>query len=192
MIDKPVRVRFAPSPTGYFHIGSARTALYNWLYARHHGGTFVLRIEDTDRRRYQEEAEQDLVASLRWLGLEWDEGPGKGGDYGPYYQSQRLDLYLKYTAQLLAEGHAYKCFCSLERLTAMREQQRESGQKHIGYDRHCRSLSPAQTFPGLPHRHRTWPSVFLSLYTQGCTPSRRHRKISRLFLYSWLLFVLVL
>jgi glutamyl-tRNA synthetase len=144
MINKPVRVRFAPSPTGYFHIGGARTALYNWLYARHHDGTFVLRIEDTDRSRYQEKAEQDLISSLRWLGLEWDEGPGKDGDYGPYYQSQRLDLYQKYAAQLLAEGHAYKCFCSLDRLTTLRKQQRETGQTHIGYDRHCRDLSSAQ------------------------------------------------
>jgi glutamyl-tRNA synthetase len=144
MTDKPVRVRFAPSPTGYFHIGGARTALYNWLYARRHNGTFILRIEDTDRTRYQEEAEKDLVASLRWLGLEWDEGPGVGGDYGPYYQSQRLDLYHKYAGQLLAEGHAYKCFCSAERLAALREQQRQSGAQHIGYDRHCRNLNPDQ------------------------------------------------
>ena len=90
-MDKPVRVRFPPSPTGYFHVGGARTALYNWLYARRHGGKFILRIEDTDRTRYQEEAEQDLLSSLRWLGLQWDEGPQVGGDYGPYHQSQRLD-----------------------------------------------------------------------------------------------------
>jgi glutamyl-tRNA synthetase len=142
MTDKPVRVRFAPSPTGYFHVGGARTALYNWLYAQHHNGTFILRIEDTDRNRYQKEAEEDLVESLHWLGIEWDEGPGVGGNYGPYYQSQRLDLYHKYADQLLAEGQAYKCFCSAERLAALRKQQRASGMQHVGYDRHCRNLSP--------------------------------------------------
>lgn len=145
MTDRPVRVRFAPSPTGYFHIGGARTALYNWLYARHHpGGTFILRIEDTDRARYQEQAEQDLFASLRWLGLQWDEGPEAGGDYGPYYQSQRLDLYQQYAGQLLAQGHTYKCFCSPERLAALRERQIETAGQHVGYDRHCRNLTSAQ------------------------------------------------
>ena len=116
MSERPVRVRFAPSPTGYFHVGGARTALYNWLFARNQGGTFILRIEDTDRRRYQEEAEQDLLNSLRWLGLQWDEGPKVGGNYGPYHQSQRLDLYQRYAQRLLDEGRAYKCFCTPERL----------------------------------------------------------------------------
>ena len=90
-----VRARFAPSPTGYFHVGGARTALYNWLLARHYGGTFILRIEDTDQARYQPEALDDLLTSLRWLGLEWDEGPEVGGDYEPYFQSERLELYHK-------------------------------------------------------------------------------------------------
>jgi glutamyl-tRNA synthetase len=140
-----VRVRFAPSPTGYFHIGGARTALYNWLFARHHeGGTFILRIEDTDRNRYQKEAEQDLLDSLRWLGLEWDEGPEAGGEYGPYYQSQRLDLYVEYAQQLLDQGQAYKCFCSPQRLTEVRQQQKAENRPHIGYDRHCRELTTAQ------------------------------------------------
>ncbi len=143
MTDRPVRVRFAPSPTGYFHIGGARTALYNWLFARGHAnGVFVLRIEDTDRNRYQEAAEQDLVESLQWLGLDWDEGPGVGGNYGPYYQSQRLELYQEYADRLLAGGHAYKCFCTPERLAALRKQQRASAQAHVGYDRHCRNLTP--------------------------------------------------
>jgi glutamyl-tRNA synthetase len=145
MSEKPVRVRFAPSPTGYFHVGGARTALYNWLFARHHeGGTFILRIEDTDRKRYQEEAEQDLFDSLRWLGLQWDEGPGVGGDYGPYYQSQRLELYTKYAGQLLDQGQAYKCFCSPQRLAEVRQQQKAENRPHIGYDRHCRGLTAAQ------------------------------------------------
>jgi glutamyl-tRNA synthetase len=141
---KPVRVRFAPSPTGYFHVGGARTALYNWLFARHHGGSFVLRIEDTDQRRYQKEAEQDLIASLRWLGLNWDEGPEVGGDYGPYYQSQRRELYWEHADQLLAQGHAYKCFCTPERLNAVREEQKAQRSDRIGYDRHCRNLTPDQ------------------------------------------------
>ena len=142
--EKPVRVRFAPSPTGYFHVGSARTALYNWLYARRHGGTFILRIEDTDRRRYQPEAEADILGSLRWLGLQWDEGPEVGGDYGPYYQSQRTALYQQYAQQLLDAGQAYKCFCTPQRLAEVRERQRAESAAHVGYDRHCRNLTAAQ------------------------------------------------
>lgn len=143
MTDKPVRVRIAPSPTGYFHIGSARTALFNWLFARHNGGAFIVRVEDTDRTRYDPEAVPDLVASLRWLGLDWDEGPEVGGDYGPYYQSERLPLYQRYADQLVEEGYAYKCYCSPERLAALREEQRRAKQD-IGYDRHCRDLSAEQ------------------------------------------------
>jgi glutamyl-tRNA synthetase len=142
MTNQPVRVRFAPSPTGYFHIGGARTALYNWLYARHHGGSFILRIEDTDRSRYQEEAEEDLLTSLSWLGLAWDEGPGVGGDYGPYYQSERLELYQDYAEDLLEDGFAYKCFCTAERLAKLRKAQRAENRTHVGYDRHCRTLTP--------------------------------------------------
>jgi len=138
-----VRVRFAPSPTGYFHVGGARTALYNWLLARHHGGTFILRIEDTDQNRYQPEALDDLLASLRWLGLDWDEGPEVGGDYGPYFQSQRLALYQKYARQLVEEGQAYYCYCSPERLAQMRRGQRAPGMP-AGYDRHCRNLTAQQ------------------------------------------------
>ncbi|MFQ5812004.1 MAG: glutamate--tRNA ligase [Anaerolineae bacterium] len=136
-----VRVRFAPSPTGYLHVGGARTALFNWLFARHHDGTFILRIEDTDRTRYEPEAVQNIMDSLRWLGLEWDEGPEVGGDYGPYFQSQRLDLYQKYAQQLVDSGHAYRCYCSPERLALMREAQRRRGESNLGYDRHCRYLA---------------------------------------------------
>jgi glutamyl-tRNA synthetase len=143
MIDKPVRVRIAPSPTGYFHIGSARTALFNWLFARHHDGAFIVRVEDTDRTRYNPEAVPDLAASLRWLGLDWDEGPEVGGDFGPYYQSERLALYQRYAAQLAQEGYAYQCYCSSERLAALREEQRRAKQD-IGYDRHCRHLTATQ------------------------------------------------
>ncbi len=139
MSDKLVRVRFAPSPTGYLHVGGARTALFNWLYARHHNGTFILRIEDTDRTRYREDALQDLMDGLRWLGLEWDEGPEVGGDYGPYFQSQRLALYQEYAQKLVKEGHAYQCYCSPERLAALRQSQR--GGDQTGYDRRCRTLT---------------------------------------------------
>ncbi|MGD8488704.1 MAG: glutamate--tRNA ligase [Anaerolineae bacterium] len=142
-MEKAVRVRIAPSPTGYFHVGSARTALFNWLFARHHAGRFIVRVEDTDRTRYNPEAVPDLTASLRWLGLEWDEGPEVGGDCGPYFQSERLHLYERYTSQLLREGHAYRCYCSPERLAAMREEQRKNKQD-VGYDRHCRHLTADQ------------------------------------------------
>lgn len=107
-----VRVRFAPSPTGYLHVGSARTALFNWLFARHHGGAFVLRIEDTDKRRNREEYRAGIFAALRWLGLAWDEGPDVGGAYGPYAQSQRMPLYRETAQALVARGAAYECFCA--------------------------------------------------------------------------------
>jgi len=136
-----VRVRLAPSPTGYFHVGGARTALFNWLFARRHNGKFILRIEDTDRTRYVPDALDDILASLRWLGLDWDEGPEVGGDYGPYFQSQRLELYQHYAQKLVDEGHGYKCYCSPERLAAIREEQRRRGEPHVGYDRHCRYLT---------------------------------------------------
>jgi glutamyl-tRNA synthetase len=143
MADKPIRVRIAPSPTGYFHVGSARTALFNWLFARHNGGQFIVRVEDTDRTRYYPEAVPDLVASLRWLGLDWDEGPDVGGECGPYYQSERLELYHHWANWLVEEGHAYRCFCSEARLEALREEQRRNKQD-IGYDRHCRTLTEAE------------------------------------------------
>jgi glutamyl-tRNA synthetase len=139
-----VRVRFAPSPTGYLHVGGARTALFNWLFARQHNGTFILRIEDTDRKRYEPEAVGNILESLRWLGLEWDEGPEVGGDYGPYYQSQRLDIYQKYAQQLVGSGHAYRCYCSPERLDHLRDEQRRRGEPNVGYDRHCRYLTAKQ------------------------------------------------
>ena len=140
-IQDEVRVRFPPSPTGLLHVGGLRTALFNWLFARHHGGTFVLRIEDTDRRRYDPEALPDLLDNLRWLGLDWDEGPEKGGDYGPYFQSERLDLYQKYARQLVENGHAYYCFCPPDRWARVREEKIKRGE-NPGYDRHCRDLDP--------------------------------------------------
>ncbi len=120
-MDKP-RLRFAPSPTGYLHIGGARTALFNWLWARHTGGTFVLRIEDTDRDRSTREAEAAIFDALRWLGLDWDEGPEVGGPHGPYFQTERLDIYKSYAEKLVSEGKAYACYCTKEELDALREQ----------------------------------------------------------------------
>ncbi|MGE0059127.1 MAG: glutamate--tRNA ligase [Dehalococcoidia bacterium] len=134
--ERPVRVRFAPSPTGAPHIGNFRTTLFDWLLARHTGGTFILRIEDTDRTRYVEGAVEGIMEAMRWLGLDWDEGPDKDGDYGPYIQSQRLPLYHGATLQLLESGYAYHCFCSPERLDALRAQQREA-KVPPGYDGRC-------------------------------------------------------
>ena len=136
-----VRVRFAPSPTGEPHVGNIRTALFNWLFARHTGGAFVVRIEDTDQERKVEGALESILASLRWLGLDWDEGPesedgGSRGDYGPYFQSERLSLYHEAAGKLLANGDAYRCFCSPGRLDAMRKEQQRN-QQPPGYDRHC-------------------------------------------------------
>ncbi|MFA4836975.1 MAG: glutamate--tRNA ligase [Dehalococcoidia bacterium] len=141
MSEKNVRVRYAPSPTGYPHVGNIRTALFNWLYARHTGGKFLVRIEDTDQSRKVEGALESILDSLRWLGLDWDEGPQKGGDYGPYVQSERLDLYRKYSQQLLDSGHAYKCYCTSERLAEMRSQMEARKESVRSYDRHCRNLS---------------------------------------------------
>jgi glutamyl-tRNA synthetase len=134
-MDTQVRVRFAPSPTGYPHVGNIRTALFNWLFARHHKGVFILRIEDTDQERKVEGAVEIIMESLKWLGMDWDEGP--------FFQSQRLDMYQKYAKQLVDEGKAYYCFCTSERLDAMRKQQMANKQPP-GYDRHCRDLTADQ------------------------------------------------
>ncbi|MGB9484704.1 MAG: glutamate--tRNA ligase [Terriglobia bacterium] len=117
-----VRVRFAPSPTGYVHVGNARTALFNWLFARHYGGVFVLRIEDTDVERSKEEYEQQLIEDLRWFGIDWDEGPDKGGAFAPYRQSERKETYHRFATQLIDQSHAYFCFCSAEQLEQERQE----------------------------------------------------------------------
>ena len=137
-----IRVRFAPSPTGLLHIGGARTALFNWLFAKKNNGTFILRIEDTDRARFSPEAVDDLIASLKWLGLDWDEGIEKGGEFGPYVQSERVALYQEYAEKLVSEGKAYKCYCTSERLKIMREERQKEGKS--GYDRKCRNLSDTE------------------------------------------------
>jgi len=135
-----VRTRFAPSPTGYPHVGNIRTALFAWLFARHNGGSFIVRIEDTDVARKVEGAVEGILDSLRWLGLDWDEGPEVGGKYGPYFQSQRLDKYREVAQQLISQGDAYYCYCSPQRLKEMRAEQVRLKQPP-GYDRHCRELS---------------------------------------------------
>ena len=134
-----VRVRFAPSPTGFLHMGSLRTALYNYLFAKHHHGFCVLRIEDTDQSRKTEGAVENLLTTLSWIGLQYDEGPVNGGNYGPYFQSQRLGIYKEYIDHLIESGSAYYCFCSEERLKNMREQQKKSNQTPK-YDGKCRNI----------------------------------------------------
>ncbi len=140
---KPARVRFAPSPTGHMHLGSARTALYDYLLARKTGGQFILRIEDTDQKRYVEGAEQELLDGLRWLGLEWDEGPDKGGECGPYRQSERKEIYQKYARKLVESGHAFYCFCTAERLKSVREEQIKN-KIQAKYDGTCRNIPFAE------------------------------------------------
>ncbi|MEJ2047751.1 MAG: glutamate--tRNA ligase [Dehalococcoidia bacterium] len=139
----PVRVRFAPSPTGRPHVGNVRTAMFNWLLARHTGGRFILRIEDTDVARKVKGALEAILDGLKWLGLDWDEGPEVGGDYGPYFQSQRLFLYRAAAERLVAQGDAYYCYCSPEYLEEMRAEQTKRKQSS-GYDRRCRDLSPEE------------------------------------------------
>jgi len=141
--SKPVRVRFAPSPTGRTHLGSGRTALYNYLLARQTGGQFILRIEDTDQKRYMPEAEAELIASLHWLGLDWDEGPDIGGPNAPYHQSERKAIYQQYAHQLVEQGQAYYCFCTPERLAKVRQMQQREKQPLL-YDGTCRRIDPQE------------------------------------------------
>ncbi len=139
MTTQPYRVRFAPSPTGHLHLGSARTALYDFLIARKTGGQFVLRIEDTDKRRYVEGAEEEFVSCLKWLGIEWDEGPDVGGPYGPYRQSERKEIYREYAEKLIESGHAYYCFCTPDRLEKVRQEQQKR-KETMRYDGLCRNI----------------------------------------------------
>jgi nondiscriminating glutamyl-tRNA synthetase len=138
-----VRVRFAPSPTGPLHIGGARSALFNWLFARHYGGTFIVRIEDTDLERSSRQSEENILDALRWLGLDWDEGVDAGGPYGPYRQMERLELYKKYADYLLDSGAAYLCYCSEEELAAEREVLMAKGElpRYLG---RCRTLTAGE------------------------------------------------
>lgn len=134
-----IRVRFAPSPTGYVHVGNARTALFNWLFARHHGGAFVLRVEDTDVERSEVRYEEQLLEDLKWFGLDWDEGPDVGGPFGPYRQSERQELYRQHSLQLIEQGHAYYCFCSPEQLEEERKQALNAGLQPR-YSGRCRKV----------------------------------------------------
>lgn len=151
----PPRVRIAPSPTGDPHVGTAYIALFNYVFARKHGGAFILRVEDTDQERYTAGSEAAIFEALHWLGLTWDEGPDVGGPHGPYRQSERLALYRREIAKLVAVGEAYPCFCSRERLETVRREQLAAKQSNLGYDRHCRSISPveaaARAAAGEPH-----------------------------------------
>jgi len=139
----PPRVRIAPSPTGDPHVGTAYIALFNYVFAHKYGGKFILRIEDTDQQRSSQSSEVAIFTALRWLGLDWHEGPDVGGPYGPYRQSERTGLYQEHAKLLLARGGAYRCFCTAERLEALRKQQTESGE-NPGYDGHCRDLDPGE------------------------------------------------
>ena len=139
-----IRVRFAPSPTGRLHIGGARVAIYNWAFARANGGTFVLRIDDTDPERSTQENTDQILRSLKWLGLDWDEGPEVGGDFGPYYQTQRKENYQQALQKLIDSGNAYPCFCTAEELEASRNAAHERGDSFQGYQRTCRNIDPAE------------------------------------------------
>jgi glutamyl-tRNA synthetase len=140
-----VRVRYAPSPTGLQHIGSVRTALVNYLFARANGGVFVLRLEDTDRTRFSDDYVKNLYDTFKWLGFYWDEGPDVGGPFGPYVQSERFPLYQERAKKLVESGMAYYCFCDEERLAKLRSSQEDSESSDQGYDRHCRSIPPAES-----------------------------------------------
>ena len=142
-LSKKVKVRFAPSPTGDLHVGNIRTALFDWAYARHTGGTFLFRIEDTDTTRVTDEYIQAAIDTLKWLGLNWDEGPEVGGDNGPYLQSQRLEIYAEWAQKFLDQKDAYHCYCSAEELEAVREAQRAANVAP-GYNGHCRDLTADQ------------------------------------------------
>ncbi len=142
--SRPVRVRIAPSPTGDPHVGTAYIALFNLAFAKRAGGKFILRIEDTDRVRSRADSEAMIMAALRWLGLEWDEGPDVGGPHGPYRQSERSEIYRTHADQLIASGNAYRCFCTTERLAELREQQK-AAKAAYGYDRRCRDIDPVES-----------------------------------------------
>ncbi len=155
ILSEQVRVRFAPSPTGLLHLGGARTAIYNWAFARATGGTFVLRIDDTDPERSTQANTDQILRSLKWLGLDWDEGPEVGGDTGPYFQTQRLSIYQDAVRRLIASGNVYPCFCTAEELEAARQAAHDRGDSFQGYQRTCRDLDPrvaqARIDAGEPH-----------------------------------------
>ena len=146
-----IRVRFAPSPTGYLHIGGVRTALYSWLYAKQKGGRFILRIEDTDRERSTEESVRIVLESMHWLGLDYDEGPDLGGPHAPYFQSERLDVYMEYAEKLIATGHAYRCYATKEDIQAAREAHAATGEKGFRFRSPWRDAKAPPADPAAPH-----------------------------------------
>src|SRR6266702_3880132 len=164
--DGKPRLRFAPSPTGYQHIGGYRTALFDWLYARHTGGTFILRIEDTDIARTVEGSVEFLIEGMKWLGMDYDEGPYVGGPYGPYYETQRKAIYQYYADQLIASGHAYRCYCTPERLKQLRAEQ-VAQKLPPRYDRLCRYLTPEERAAN-EAAGKTW-TVRFAMPTEGET-----------------------
>ncbi|MDR0487277.1 MAG: glutamate--tRNA ligase, partial [Treponema sp.] len=139
-----IRDRYAPSPTGLQHIGGVRTALFNWLFAHSREGRFILRLEDTDRTRFDESYVQNLYDTFAWLGIKWDEGPDNGGPFAPYVQSERTDFYRKYAEELLDRGNAYCCFCSSQRLEKLRQEREAAHSAEAGYDRLCRQINPEE------------------------------------------------
>ena len=143
-MTETLRLRFAPSPTGNPHIGNVRTAIFGWLFARRHGGSYLIRVEDTDQSRRTEGAVESMLESLKWVGLDWDEGPDVEGDYGPYVQSERLDLYHDAAQQLIDSDHAYRCYCAPERLNELRLEQQRRGDETIGYDGRCSELTATE------------------------------------------------
>ena len=162
-----VRVRYAPSPTGLQHIGGVRTALFNYFFARAKGGKFILRVEDTDRERYSDQSLQDLYDTLNWLGIKWDEGPVVGGPHVPYVQSERLEIYQDYARKLVEMGKAYYCYCTPERLEALRKKQEEEKSPVQGYDRHCRDLTEEQRRE--LEKQGIKPVIRLKVPTEGST-----------------------
>lgn len=165
-ISSSIRVRFAPSPTGYLHLGGARTALFNWLFARQNKGSFVLRIEDTDKERSSAQYEQDITESLKWLGLDWDEGPDKDGKYGPYRQSLRTEFYLNYARKLISEGKAYYCYCSQFELDEMRKAS-ELKKQPFRYNRKCIELAEDEMERYKKEGRK--PSIRLKISQEGVT-----------------------
>ncbi|MHB0866176.1 MAG: glutamate--tRNA ligase [Thermoleophilia bacterium] len=163
---KNIRVRFAPSPTGHLHVGGARTALYNWLLARGSGGTFILRIEDTDLSRSTDEHIEQIITSMHWLGLDWDEGPTQGGEYGPYRQMERMDIYREAADRLLASGAAYRCYCSPAKIEADRDRARRDGRAYI-YSGRCRALTSAEADAYVDEGRQ--PVIRLKSPTEGFT-----------------------
>lgn len=180
MTDRPVRVRFAPSPTGDLHVGNVRTALYNWAFARHEGGRFVFRLEDTDRSRSTEQACAAAIDTLRWLGLDWDEGPEVGGPFAPYRQSERLAIYAEIAAKLVSDGAAYPCYCTPEELEERRVAARTAG-RPSGYDGHCRALSAA----AITEYEREGRRLALRLRTPGEGEVRFHDLVRGEVAFDW-------